>query len=322
MANINTINLDDNTYQLRPHGICNTLGETIIKMVSIEDFTLFNGATVLVSFSYSNTASNPQLNVNNQGSKPIIWNGIVPIIEAGVVYEFYYDGTNWIMLGHDQTELKNELNNMNEDITSVDNKINALVAGFLQLQGSGGKTIYKNTTNSITITGTIKDNSGIVKDEDVEEIIIKQGSTNLANTTKQKSLSYTNGSFITSDTTTTFNISAKVMGTTLTTSVKIYAYYPIYYGMATNASSLDNFTKLKVTNTVARTYSATATTNGQRFYLLVPTDISSPKSFKMGGAPVDMVKPQQTVTLSGIPYYIFYTNATYNAGAKVEIEVE
>jgi hypothetical protein len=66
------------------------------------------------------------------------------------------------------------------------------------------------------------------------------------------------------------------------------------------------------------TYDATATANGVRFYLLVPNDVTKPTSFTMGGAPVDMAS--STTTLDGISYNVFYTNATYNSGASVQIK--
>jgi hypothetical protein len=85
------------------YGTCNTAADTVEKTVTLADFdTLLEGVTIHVKFTYSNTASNPTLNVNSTGAYAIkrygtkapgtssnsSWN-------AGSVVSFTYDGTYW-----------------------------------------------------------------------------------------------------------------------------------------------------------------------------------------------------------------------------------
>ena len=69
--NVVTLNLDNTDYSFRPYGTCSTTASTVAKVVSITGFTLCEGATILVKFTYTNTASSPTLNVTGTGAKPI-----------------------------------------------------------------------------------------------------------------------------------------------------------------------------------------------------------------------------------------------------------
>lgn len=89
------------------------------KALDVSNFVLYTGVRLYVIFTQANTAESPTLNVNRTGAKPIklgsnsspgtneptwsspasgstassAWNGI----KANVIYEAYYDGTNWIL---------------------------------------------------------------------------------------------------------------------------------------------------------------------------------------------------------------------------------
>ena len=52
--------------------ICVTSASSPTKAVTISGFTLFDGATVRVSFQYGNNSSNPTLNVSSTGAKRIV----------------------------------------------------------------------------------------------------------------------------------------------------------------------------------------------------------------------------------------------------------
>lgn len=104
MANISTIKIGNTNYAARPYGTCLTNSTTVAKVVSCTDFSeLYNGASVIVKFTYANSASTPTLNVNSTGAKTIRWNGAnFPSTQnwtAGAVIEFVYDGSYWNMMG-------------------------------------------------------------------------------------------------------------------------------------------------------------------------------------------------------------------------------
>lgn len=78
---------------------CSIGASTVAKTVSVEGYTLETRNEVLVYFSNTNTASNPTLNVNSTGAKPIKVFGTSPnstngLLKAGTYY-CQYDGTNW-----------------------------------------------------------------------------------------------------------------------------------------------------------------------------------------------------------------------------------
>lgn len=90
---------------------CDTDSGTGYKTVTVTGFVLEEGARVTVKFSYSNTVSNPTLNVHNgrvyTGAKAIVYRGTYSVSgssdyyrwQAGDIVDFIYDGTNWVMVG-------------------------------------------------------------------------------------------------------------------------------------------------------------------------------------------------------------------------------
>lgn len=81
------------------YGTCTTASATSAKAVSAPNFSLYKGATISVKFTYRNSISNPTLNVNGTGAKPIYVNGSAMASdqywEAQDVLSFVYDGTYW-----------------------------------------------------------------------------------------------------------------------------------------------------------------------------------------------------------------------------------
>lgn len=86
-----------------PFGVCSTVAATVAKDVTIPgDFELVEGSTVFVSFTVTNTAASPTLNVNNTGAKPIWYRGAVisaSSLKANDTYQFIYNGTQWKFVG-------------------------------------------------------------------------------------------------------------------------------------------------------------------------------------------------------------------------------
>ena len=89
-----------------PYGVCSTAAATVVKTVSIDfsgTLALFAGMRITVKFTYGNVMSNPTLNVNGTGAKPILYFGSTAATawQAGAVISLIYDGTSWIFCGFD-----------------------------------------------------------------------------------------------------------------------------------------------------------------------------------------------------------------------------
>ena len=92
------------------YGTCSTSADTAAKEVTVsvtQGFSLSIGATVIVKFDNTNTASNVTLNVNNTGAKSIYYDNAVytdswDLVcgKANTVTIYSYDGTNWVWIGH------------------------------------------------------------------------------------------------------------------------------------------------------------------------------------------------------------------------------
>lgn len=101
----------DGSANITHYGTCHTASDTGDKTVTVTGFVLETGARVTVKFLYSNTASNPTLNVYNgsayTGAKAIKYRGTYPVSDSsnyyrwqsGDIVDFIYDGTNWVMVG-------------------------------------------------------------------------------------------------------------------------------------------------------------------------------------------------------------------------------
>lgn len=110
MANyaITSINFgNDNQVMTLPYGVCNTAAGTAAKAVSAGDFSLETGATVVVKFTNTNSASNPTLNVSNTGDKAIYYKGATitaSYLKANYSYNFVYNGAQWDLMGEINTD--------------------------------------------------------------------------------------------------------------------------------------------------------------------------------------------------------------------------
>ena len=100
---------DDTNNRRGFYGTCTTAAATAAKTVTLGStagWELVAGTIVGVKFSYTNTASNPTLNVNSSGAKSIIYDtGTITtsnLNKAGYAsrIEYYmYDGSHWVWIG-------------------------------------------------------------------------------------------------------------------------------------------------------------------------------------------------------------------------------
>ena len=92
----------DGTANVSRYASCTTAADTAAKAVALAGFKLEAGSEVLVSFTATNTASAPTLNVQSTGAKPIRFANMaigagVPV--AGRLYHLVYDGMAWQIVG-------------------------------------------------------------------------------------------------------------------------------------------------------------------------------------------------------------------------------
>lgn len=90
------------TANITHYGTCSTAAATAAKTVAVTGFTLAAGARVTIKFTITNTAANPTLNINGTGAKAVYYKGTAisaGYLAANKVYEFVYDGTNYVLVG-------------------------------------------------------------------------------------------------------------------------------------------------------------------------------------------------------------------------------
>jgi hypothetical protein len=86
------------------YGSLTQSASTVAKTLAATNYTLYNGAAVVVVFTNGNSASDATLNVGGSGAKNIRYNNSnVPayMIKKGDVATMVYDGTYWNMVDFD-----------------------------------------------------------------------------------------------------------------------------------------------------------------------------------------------------------------------------
>lgn len=78
--------------------ICSTASDVSAKTATLDGYVLNIGQSIYVQFDYNNTALNPTLNINNTGNIPLFYNNISFSPEANTIYNFIYDGTNYVLI--------------------------------------------------------------------------------------------------------------------------------------------------------------------------------------------------------------------------------
>ena len=97
----------DGTADITHFATCSTAAATQAKTASVTGFNLVTGAKVTIKFTVTNTAANPTLNVNGTGAKAIKYRGSAistGYLAANRVYEFVYDGTDYLFMGDINTD--------------------------------------------------------------------------------------------------------------------------------------------------------------------------------------------------------------------------
>ncbi len=214
--------------------------------------------------------------------------------------------------------MENENAVQEEGIATLNGQVAALSSGLKLSATLSPSVVYRGEDSAITVTPTLANNAGSVKAEVLTTILGTQEQS--ANNVASKAFSF-NAKIAEPNASVTS--SATYKGMTLTTKSTLYARYPIYMGAGSEPSDVygTSFKQPARISAGGYTYKTTTNSNNQRFYLLVPTDVTQPTAFSMGGAPLAMGETTD-VTLNEISYKVYKSANAYNSGTVLEIKVE
>lgn len=119
-------------YSTLPYVVCDTASNEANKVITIDGFVLSIGKKIVVKFTNTNTATNPNLVIITTGStnytKQINYSGT---LEAGKLYTFEYNGAQWDVTGDgkDWVEFGQEtvISNIAQEVATLKN--NTLKSG-------------------------------------------------------------------------------------------------------------------------------------------------------------------------------------------------
>lgn len=286
--------------------VCSTQGSTAAKTISAADYTLSTGGCIRVKMENANTANNATLNINSTGAKPLYYSGVMASStnswQAGETVDIYYDGTNYYA---------NNVEGVSRQVLNeINAKIDALSSGVGVSLAISPSTIYKGSDQSVTLTGTMTNGTPT-------SMKLMDGNTQLKAATTSPITHQITINILTN--TKSYQVVGETLGLTLNDSASLNARYPIYYGFGSNASSVaTNANRYSATTSAAHTYEKTSSTNGQSFYILIPTDITDVSNFVMNGAPFVM-DAVSTQTINGVSYKVHKSSNTYNSGTTIKV---
>ena len=104
--------------------VCSNSASTVAKTVTIDGFTLTEGAQITILFGNGNTASNPTLSVNGGTAVPLLMNGAnlnTTAIKANDVLTFVYDGSYFRGIGGiaSLSALTNRVASLESEISTI-----------------------------------------------------------------------------------------------------------------------------------------------------------------------------------------------------------
>lgn len=158
------------------YGTCTTAATTATKIVTCENFPdLYKGASIFVKFTNKNNVTNPTLNVNGTGAKPIYAYGSALATSkyywtAGATVQFIYNGTQWELSdngGLDKTNnaylLANTANGTASQANATANSLDGTIANWCYNNDRtyiNGGNLYTGTVTSKQLsTDAIKSNN-------------------------------------------------------------------------------------------------------------------------------------------------------------------
>lgn len=202
-----------------------------------------------------------------------------------------------------------------KEFETLNSQITALSAGLKASLTVSPNVVHKDTATQITLNGSLKDNAGNVV---ADNILIKKGDDMIAEGANKSSIIAMYSLNASSDT--AFSADIDIQGMTLSAKATVSARNPVYAGMGTSATSVAVAANKQSARVSAKgyTYTKKATADGQYFFLLVPSDVTKPTAFTMGGAPFAM-EAGTTETINEINYTVYRSSSVYNNGAEVTV---
>lgn len=160
---------------------------------------------------------------------------------------------------------------------------------------------------SLTLSKTIKE-KGVSEDVKVSWTVKREGVT--ISPTSMQLYDGKNTIDVTTESSTTVNVSDTTIflltveadGQTVTKSATISAYNLTYYGIGNSVNDIVPSGTSKLTASAKGNYTVTSIV-GKSFILAVPSGVTAPSSFTMGGAPATLTKSNATV--NGVIYTVF-----------------
>ena len=165
--NINGLSIDGSTNRFN-YGTCSTAAATVAKTVDCAGFTLATGSEITVKFTVTNTATEPTLNVNGTGAKPIYYRNSAitkSYLAANRTYTFRYNGTQYELVGDINTDT-------NTKVTSVANHYApaANADSELTVDASSTTAATWNSTSLVTGVNLQRDAKGHVTGVTVDSV--------------------------------------------------------------------------------------------------------------------------------------------------------
>lgn len=196
-------------------------------------------------------------------------------------------------------------------LSECDQKIELIIAGVKVSLSASPSVIYKaQGGQTVTITGTMTNGTPSSMKIFDGDTVLASGSTSPIKVTLEPNVTYNSKSF---------TLQGVTLGMTFNASASFSARYPLYYGFGNTASEVAiEANKHAATTSAARTYTKTASVDGQNFFILVPTDIGDVSTFVMNGAPFVM-NAVTTETIGGVSYKVHKSGNIYNSGVTLKV---
>ena len=220
------------------------------------------------------------------------------------------------------TSLQNSINAIENNIETLENDLDTRLDNIeqntlsLTLTPSPNKVFYKDTEETIVFTSRLKD---LIPDE----IIITDMNNNRINNDDEHIMIGTYTGTLASNNN-SFTANASYYDATFTQIVNLQSRYPIYTIFAQlNANMqelVDSMTRQSARTSAAGTYSFI--NDKQQWYcpfLLVPSDVTQPTKFSMGGAPVSYVSHNETI--NGVSYTVYRLGSDNGYDINVRLDI-
>lgn len=195
----------------------------------------------------------------------------------------------------------------------LQDQINELVAGGAEPSVSVSPAVVLVGNSTITVKGSVKKaaTSLTLYKDSISGSVVANGSGVSVSGTSDVSPSQ-NGSIL-------YYLKAVINGVSVNASASVKVEHPIYAGFGVALSDVAGVSgkRLSARSSASGSYSATASANGQKYYIVVPAYMSSLNNFSMGGAP--FVMQNGTTEINGVSYKYYVSANSYNSGTKVTI---